>query len=287
MGSITSQITSLTIVYSIVHSDADQRKHQSSASLAFVRGIHRVPVNSPHKWPVTRKMLPFDDVIMVWRILFRFQQFILWFLFSCSVKWRSPKLALLPQSQRHIGESPCAFFCCRLLFWCRCFLWRSSSWISRSSPKWRESRHFNNSHLITKLLKSGTSQQGKWPDHHHKRYNLMKLGWLYMLNIARDQHMPVSFLLNITNPFSCLSRLCQDTLMLTVVRQLICLLMFWKMYFSAILLTPLIVTWWGTLNLSTRYFVIPMLTNQLVISPAPLCSHYPGRNWFARSRNLR
>ena len=39
-------------------------KHQSSASLAFVRGIHRSPVNSPHKWPVTRKMFPFDDVIM-------------------------------------------------------------------------------------------------------------------------------------------------------------------------------------------------------------------------------
>ena len=44
--------------------DADQRKHQSSASLAFVPGIHRWPVNSPHKWPVTRKMFPFDDVIM-------------------------------------------------------------------------------------------------------------------------------------------------------------------------------------------------------------------------------
>ena len=43
---------------------AHQRKHQSSASLAFVRGIHRRPVNSPHKWPVTRKMFPFDDVIM-------------------------------------------------------------------------------------------------------------------------------------------------------------------------------------------------------------------------------
>ena len=40
------------------------RKHQSSASLAFVRGIHRGPVNSPHKWPVMRKMRPFDDVIM-------------------------------------------------------------------------------------------------------------------------------------------------------------------------------------------------------------------------------
>ena len=64
MGAIASQITSLIIVYSTVYSDADQRKHQSSASLAFVWGIHRGPVNSPHKWPVTRKMLPFDDVIM-------------------------------------------------------------------------------------------------------------------------------------------------------------------------------------------------------------------------------
>ena len=52
-------------VYSTVYSGADQRKHQSSASLAFVRGMHRWPVNSPHKWPVTRKMLPFDDAIMM------------------------------------------------------------------------------------------------------------------------------------------------------------------------------------------------------------------------------
>ena len=66
MDAIASQITSLTIVYSIVYSEAeaDERKHQSSASLAFVRRIHRGPVNSPHKWPVTRKMFPFDDVIM-------------------------------------------------------------------------------------------------------------------------------------------------------------------------------------------------------------------------------
>ena len=41
------------------------KKHQSSASLVFVWGIHRWPVNSPHKGPVTRKMLPFDDVIMI------------------------------------------------------------------------------------------------------------------------------------------------------------------------------------------------------------------------------
>ena len=65
MGTVASQITSLTIVYTAVYSDADKSKHQSSASLAFVWGIHRGPVNSPHKWPVTRKMFPFDDVIMV------------------------------------------------------------------------------------------------------------------------------------------------------------------------------------------------------------------------------
>ena len=65
MGAIASQTTSFTIVYSIVYSHADKRKYQSSASLAFVRGIHRGPVNSPHKWPVTRKMFPFDDVIMI------------------------------------------------------------------------------------------------------------------------------------------------------------------------------------------------------------------------------
>ena len=64
MGAIASQITSLTIVYSTVYSGADQIKHQSSTSLAFVRGNHRGQVNSSHKGPVTRKMFPFDDVIM-------------------------------------------------------------------------------------------------------------------------------------------------------------------------------------------------------------------------------
>ena len=65
MGAIASQITSIASVYSTVYSGADQRKHQSSVSLAFVGGIHRWPVNSPRKWPVTRKRFPFDEVIMV------------------------------------------------------------------------------------------------------------------------------------------------------------------------------------------------------------------------------
>ena len=65
MGAMAFQITSLTIVYSTLYSNPDQRKHESSTSLAFVRGIHRSPVNSPHKWTVTWKMFPFDDVIKI------------------------------------------------------------------------------------------------------------------------------------------------------------------------------------------------------------------------------
>ena len=61
MGAMASQITSFTIVYSTVYSGADQRKYQSSASLAFVTGESC----SARKGPVTRKMFPFDDVIMI------------------------------------------------------------------------------------------------------------------------------------------------------------------------------------------------------------------------------
>ena len=64
MGAMASQITSLASVSSTVYSGADQSKHQSSVTLALVWGIHRGPVNSPHKWPVTRQMFPFDDDIM-------------------------------------------------------------------------------------------------------------------------------------------------------------------------------------------------------------------------------
>ena len=79
MGAIASQITGLNIVYSTVYSDADQRKHQGSASLAFVWGIHRGPVNFPHKWPVTRKNFPFDDVIMFWNVAYDAIDWYIWF----------------------------------------------------------------------------------------------------------------------------------------------------------------------------------------------------------------
>ena len=105
MSVMGSQITCLTIVYSTVYSGGDQRKYQSSASPAFVWGIHWWPVNSPHKWPVTRKMFPFDDVIMwykykeIVRLKFRW-----WNWLSTTLEQSSLTLIGLPW--RQIGTGP-------------------------------------------------------------------------------------------------------------------------------------------------------------------------------------
>ena len=64
MSAMATQITGVSIVCSAVCSGGDQRKHQSSASVDFVRGINRWPVKFPDKVPVTREMLPFDDVVV-------------------------------------------------------------------------------------------------------------------------------------------------------------------------------------------------------------------------------
>ena len=88
MGAIASQIASLTIVYSTAYSDADERKHQSSVSLAFVWGIHRGPVNSPHKRPVTRKMFPIDDVIMYPQCTYRDRASLRTQAHGLFVRWR-------------------------------------------------------------------------------------------------------------------------------------------------------------------------------------------------------
>ena len=61
-GAIASQITSFTIVYLTVYSDADQRKHQSAASLAFVWGIHRGTGEFPAQMASNAEMFSFDDV---------------------------------------------------------------------------------------------------------------------------------------------------------------------------------------------------------------------------------
>ena len=60
MSAMASQITGVSIVYTAVCSGADQRKHQCSTLLGLVRRIHRWPI----KGPVTRKMFPFDEIII-------------------------------------------------------------------------------------------------------------------------------------------------------------------------------------------------------------------------------
>ena len=64
MSTMASQVISLTIVYPTVNLGADKKTHQSSASLAFVRGIYQWPVNFWRKGPVAWKIFPFDDVMM-------------------------------------------------------------------------------------------------------------------------------------------------------------------------------------------------------------------------------
>ena len=98
MGTMASQIPRFTTVYSSVYSGADQGKHQSSALLAFVRVIHRLPVNSPHKGPATRKMFPFDDVIMKTAV------------YSVREYWRK-----WTETQNHRGKT-IAFLPCRRIY---------------------------------------------------------------------------------------------------------------------------------------------------------------------------
>ena len=96
MSAMASQIMSLTVVYSTIHSGADQRKHQSSASLAFVRGINR-------------KMFPFDDVIM----------------FQMPLACLTPALWRCNQNE----NSP-------VTSWCDETRTRTSSWRRAQPPNW-------------------------------------------------------------------------------------------------------------------------------------------------------
>ena len=71
MSTMASQINSLSVVCSTVYLGANKRKHQSSASLAFMRGIHWWPVNFLHSGPITRKMFLFDEVFVKMDFMFR------------------------------------------------------------------------------------------------------------------------------------------------------------------------------------------------------------------------
>ena len=146
MGAIASQITSLAIVYLTVYSGADPSKHQSPASLAFVWGIHRGPVNSPHKGSVTRKMFLFDDVIMETRSLYTLQ----W----CHdvIKDQSSALLVLCIDQWRIDHLP------------------KDQYFRKCSSTWRHhqygSEHHNFSDLITppRNVINISSGKGLWPD---------------------------------------------------------------------------------------------------------------------------
>ena len=77
MSAMAPQITSVNGLFR-----RRSKKHHSSASLAFVRGIHRWPVISAHKGPVTRKMFPVDDVIMAPELSFNHM---LWYIMTATL----------------------------------------------------------------------------------------------------------------------------------------------------------------------------------------------------------
>ena len=95
MGAVASQMTSLTIVYSTVYSGADQRKQKKPCVTGLRVGNSPGSVNSPHKWPVTQKMFPFDDVIMY--CLGQLGKYH-WFWCSSSSHRRSPVVIILTVS---------------------------------------------------------------------------------------------------------------------------------------------------------------------------------------------
>ena len=100
MSAMASQITDVSIVWSAICSGADQRKHQSSASLVFVRGIRWWLVNSPHKGPVTRKMFPFDDVIILEYSGVSSKKFKMIWIGSVSVQLTACQISLTTKQKR-------------------------------------------------------------------------------------------------------------------------------------------------------------------------------------------
>ena len=153
-GTIASQITSLTIVYSTVYSDADQRKHQSSASRAFVWEIHRWPVNSPHKWPVTRKMFPFDDVIVYFQYWFTvgdLPHHILWLYMNVNqiqiqIQYRFIVRCTKYTIQKNINIQGKTFWNNILRMWYtdmtygRHWMWRTLFWFRKRNMRFNELR---------------------------------------------------------------------------------------------------------------------------------------------------
>ena len=110
ISAMASQITGIPIVYSVVCSGADHRKHQSSESLASVRRIHRWPVYSPHKRPVTWKLFPCEDNIIYQSVSLHTGTLTRLRLFQC--QWNSPQghvaktVAILQRPIQYSSSSP-------------------------------------------------------------------------------------------------------------------------------------------------------------------------------------
>ena len=138
MSALAFQITSVAIVCSTIYSGVDKRKHQTSASLAFVRGIHRWPVNSPYKGPVTRKMFPFDDVNMLYNKDERVEAIR---LFSLSCCRRTVTRCYIFGKQPGLLPSLASMSVLGIIFTCRLGLISELSWLILSSryPLWLRS----------------------------------------------------------------------------------------------------------------------------------------------------
>ena len=162
MGATVSQITGVTSVYSNVCSGAVQRKHQSSPSLATVRGLHRRPVNYPHKGQVTRKIFPFNDVIMFFLI-------VCFFPFCCLICNQSILCVEFTPRTLHINENSPVGYCDSsmgvqqgMLLWP--LIWAECPMIALHWSPGPDNR------LATDALMAG-HPQGRWGALHWKTYS--------------------------------------------------------------------------------------------------------------------
>ena len=163
MSAIAIQITGVWIVYSTVCSGADQRKHQCFTSLAFVRGIHRW-----HKGPVTRKMFPFDDVIMNNTIFNHFVNYELSYNEHSVLRWNT----IVHES------SQCKYMCSRAqwVFW-SCRNWQSNYNMSLipTPLSWRKSNN------VTEIFRLRYELQT--PKYSFSMANVYGLVWCIFVNI--------------------------------------------------------------------------------------------------------
>ena len=147
MTAMASQITGLTIGYSTIYSGTGERKHQSSVSLAFVRGIHRWPVNSPHKWSVTRRKCSFDDVIMMSLKQNCNSTYTYWVALINSPPWTKKAGTLLSIDSKYFLEILMQYH--SMVFYLRCVLTPNVNkcWHSSAIRKSASLRHHALTHL--------------------------------------------------------------------------------------------------------------------------------------------